>query len=136
MQPDALRFRITTPHTWNLLRTHQFYPCPVVGYRRSISAKISSAQRIESAMALTVAGTRFPPSYCASFLAAKIDAAISRTRFRPSSILGLPGRNLTQRRLRKVRKRSIALLSLFFRLSSISAGELLEEGRIELDVAH
>jgi hypothetical protein len=29
-------------------------------------------------MALTVAGTRFPPSYCASFRAGKIDAAISR----------------------------------------------------------
>jgi hypothetical protein len=37
-------------------------------------------------MALTVAGTRFPPSYCASFLAAKIDAAISSTRtLRPST---------------------------------------------------
>jgi hypothetical protein len=61
------------------------------GHRRSISAKISSAHRTESAMALTVAGTRFPPSHCASFLAAKIDAAISSTRFRPSSILGGTG---------------------------------------------
>jgi hypothetical protein len=57
----------------------------LVGHRRSISAKICSAHLIESAMALTVAGTRFPPSYCASFLAAKIDAAINSTRFRPSS---------------------------------------------------
>jgi hypothetical protein len=34
------------------------------GHRRSISTKISSAHLIESAMALTVAGTLFPPSYC------------------------------------------------------------------------
>ena len=32
------------------------------------------------AMAQIVAGTLFPPSYCASFLAAKIDAAISSKR--------------------------------------------------------
>jgi hypothetical protein len=38
-------------------------------------------------MALTVAGTRAPPSYCASFRAARMLAAISRTRFRPSSTM-------------------------------------------------
>jgi hypothetical protein len=48
---------------------------------------ISSAHRTASAMAATVAGTRFPPSYCASFRAAKIDAAINKTRFRPSSTI-------------------------------------------------
>jgi hypothetical protein len=48
------------------------------GHRRSISAKISSAHRAASAMAATVAGTRAPLSYCASFRAAKIGAAISR----------------------------------------------------------
>jgi hypothetical protein len=36
-------------------------------------------------MALIVAGTRLPPSNGASFLAARIAAAMSRTRFRPSS---------------------------------------------------
>jgi hypothetical protein len=50
----------------------------VTGHRRSISAMISSAQRTASDIAATVAGTRFPPSYCASFRAAKIGAAISR----------------------------------------------------------
>lgn len=55
------------------------------GHRRSISDIISSAQRIASAMALTVAGTFFAPSYCGSFLAAKIDAMIPITRLRPSS---------------------------------------------------
>jgi hypothetical protein len=44
---------------------------------------ISSSHRTASAMAATVARTRFPPSYCDSFLAAKIDAAISSTRLRP-----------------------------------------------------
>jgi hypothetical protein len=37
--------------------------------RLSISAIISSAQRTESAIALTVAGTRVPPSYIASLRA-------------------------------------------------------------------
>lgn len=36
-------------------------------------------------MALIVAGTRFPGSYCASLRAARIEAAIKRTRLRPSS---------------------------------------------------
>jgi steroid delta-isomerase-like uncharacterized protein len=40
---------------------------------------------IASLIAPTVAGTRVPPSYCASFRAARIAAAISSTRFRPSS---------------------------------------------------
>jgi hypothetical protein len=39
---------------------------------------ISSTHRIESAMALTVAGTLFPPSYYANFRAAKMLAAFSR----------------------------------------------------------
>ena len=60
-------------------------------HRRSISVMISSAHRTASDMAATVAGIRFPPSYCASFLAAKIDAAIHNTRLRPSSILGHRG---------------------------------------------
>ena len=47
---------------------------------------ISSAQRTASEIAATVAGTRFPLSYCASFRAAKMLAAISSTRLRPSSI--------------------------------------------------
>ena len=46
---------------------------------------ISSAQRTESEIAATVAGTRFPPSYCASLRAARMEAAISSTRLRPSS---------------------------------------------------
>ena len=57
-----------------------------VGHRRSISAMISSAQRIESVIAQMVAGIRAPPSNCASFLAAKMLAAINRTRLRPSSM--------------------------------------------------
>jgi len=39
--------------------------------RRSISSIIRSAHRMESAMALTVAGTRAPLSYCANFRAAR-----------------------------------------------------------------
>jgi hypothetical protein len=50
---------------------------------------ICSAQRIESAMALTVAGTRAPLSYCAGFLAARIAAAISGTRLRQPSIFAV-----------------------------------------------
>ena len=38
-----------------------------------------------SAMGSTVGGTRAPLSYCASLWAAKIEAAISSTRLRPSS---------------------------------------------------
>jgi hypothetical protein len=59
------------------------------GQRRSISLRISSAHRTASAMALMVAGTRFPPSYWHSFRAARIAAAISKTRFRPSSTDGI-----------------------------------------------
>jgi hypothetical protein len=40
-------------------------------------------------MALTVAGTRAPLSYCASLRAAKIEAAISSTRLRPSSTVAV-----------------------------------------------
>jgi hypothetical protein len=54
--------------------------------RLSISDIISSAQRTASAIALTVAGTRVPPSCIASLRAARILAAISKTRFLPSSI--------------------------------------------------
>jgi hypothetical protein len=46
---------------------------------------ISSAQRTASEIAATVAGTRFPPSYCANFRAARILAAINSTRLRPLS---------------------------------------------------
>src|SRR6266849_2956476 len=56
------------------------------GHRRSISVRICSAYRIASAIALIVAGTRAGASYCASFRAARMAAAISSTRFRPSSI--------------------------------------------------
>lgn len=45
---------------------------------------IRSAQRIASAIAATVAGTRAPLSYCASLRAAKIEAATKRMRLRPS----------------------------------------------------
>ena len=70
---------------------------PVVVHRLSISAKISSAQRTESAIALMVAGTRVPPPYGASFRAARMLAAMSRTRFRPSSMFGIqnPASDLT-----------------------------------------
>jgi len=43
---------------------------------------IRSAHRTASAMALTVAGTRAPLSYCASFRAARVLAAIRSTRLR------------------------------------------------------
>lgn len=56
-----------------------------LGQRSSISLRISSAQRTASEMAATVAGTRLPPSYCASLRAARILAAINKTRLRPSS---------------------------------------------------
>ena len=45
----------------------------------SISLIISSAHRTASAIAATVAGTRFPPSYCASFRAARIAAITPMT---------------------------------------------------------
>jgi hypothetical protein len=59
--------------------------CYFTGQRLSISFRISSAHLSPSAIALTVAGTLAPPSYWASFLAARIDAAIRSTRLRPSS---------------------------------------------------
>jgi len=55
------------------------------GQRSSIAFMISSAHRTASAIALTVAGTFFPPSNCASLRAARILAAINSTRLRPSS---------------------------------------------------
>src|SRR5436853_47932 len=55
------------------------------GQRRSISFMIRSAQRIESAMALIVAGTCASLPYGASFRAARMLAAIKSTRLRPSS---------------------------------------------------
>jgi hypothetical protein len=62
--------------------------CYFTGQRLSISFRISSAQRSPSPIALTVAGTLVPPSYWASLRAARIDAAMSSTRLRPSSIPG------------------------------------------------
>jgi hypothetical protein len=55
------------------------------GQRSSIAFMISSAHLTASAIALTVAGTLFPPSNCASFRAARIPATIANTRLRPSS---------------------------------------------------
>jgi hypothetical protein len=70
-------------------------------------------------MALMVAGTLFPPSYCASFLAARIAAIIPSTRFRPSSMWGVP-RMEPHAKLREV-DRSIASCSLFVRHHSENA---------------
>jgi hypothetical protein len=56
-----------------------------VGQRLSILAKIRSAVVIASAMVISLAGDGLP-SHCASFRAARMLAAISRTRLRPSSI--------------------------------------------------
>lgn len=56
-----------------------------LGHFLSIAAKILSAQQTASSMAAIVAGTRASGGYWASFLAAKIEAAISTTRLRPSS---------------------------------------------------
>jgi len=56
------------------------------GQRRSITCMIRSAHRIASAMALIVAGTYASLPYLASFLAARMLAAIKSTRFRRSSI--------------------------------------------------
>jgi hypothetical protein len=63
--------------------------CPHLaeGQRSSMTFMISSAQRTASAIALTVAGTLFPPSNCASLRAARILAAINSRRLRPSSTL-------------------------------------------------
>jgi len=58
----------------------------LTGQRLSISFRISSAHRTPSTIALTVTGTRVPPSYIASFQAAKMLAAINSTRFLPSSL--------------------------------------------------
>src|SRR5437870_12914346 len=55
------------------------------GQRASISCIIRSAHLTASAMAQIVAGTRAPPSYCASLRAARMLAAINKTRLRPSS---------------------------------------------------
>ncbi len=57
-----------------------------VGHLRSISAMISSAHRIASEIAQIAAGTRAPPSNCASRRAARMLAAMSKTRFLPSSM--------------------------------------------------
>ena len=46
-----------------------------IGQRRSISLRICSAHRIESDIALIVAGTLAVPLYCASFRAARIAGA-------------------------------------------------------------
>ena len=60
-------------------------PVPDAGQRWSISAMICSAHMTASAIAQMVAGTLGPAGYCASFRAARMAAAISSTRFRPSS---------------------------------------------------
>jgi hypothetical protein len=73
-------------YTDDVVRVHCLIVIYFAGHRRSISSMICSAQRIASPMALIVAGTLAPPSYCASFRAARILAAMSSTRFRPSSI--------------------------------------------------
>jgi hypothetical protein len=56
------------------------------GQRSSMAFSSSSAHRTASEIADRVAGTLFPPSNGDSFRAAKIAAAMSRTRLRPSSI--------------------------------------------------
>ena len=66
-------------------RNTQRGPHRPAGQRSSIAFMISSAHRTASAIALTVAGTLFPPSNRASFRAARIVAAINNTRLRPSS---------------------------------------------------
>jgi hypothetical protein len=55
------------------------------GQRLSIRAIIRSAVVIASEIAVSLAGDGLP-SHCASFRAARMLAAISRTRLRPSSI--------------------------------------------------
>jgi hypothetical protein len=54
------------------------------GQRESISRIISSAHRTASAIAVMVAGMRFPPSYPDNFRAANIAGAMSNTHLRPS----------------------------------------------------
>jgi hypothetical protein len=56
-----------------------------LGQRSSMTRRICSAQRTAFSIAMMVAGTFVPPSYCASFRAARMLAAISKTRLRPSS---------------------------------------------------
>jgi hypothetical protein len=56
-----------------------------LGQRLSILAMIRSAVAIASEMAISLAGDG-RPSHCASFRAARMLAAINRTRLRPSSI--------------------------------------------------
>jgi hypothetical protein len=58
-------------------RTHRSRPAS--------SFMISSAHRTASEIAATVAGTRLPPSYCASFRAARIATMMPITRLRDSS---------------------------------------------------
>ena len=67
----------------NLPRGRQRYL--LAGHRSSIARMICSAQRTASPIAVIVAGTLTPPSYCASLRAAKMLAAMSSTRLRPSS---------------------------------------------------
>lgn len=95
-------------------RTHQFYPVLLVGHRLSIFAMIRSAVAIASAMADSSAGEGRPSQFT-SLRAAKIDAAISNTRLRPSSMLSTGEWNLTQR-LRWVTSLTLPY-SLFLRLT-------------------
>ena len=68
-----------------VITTHRASGQRPAGQRSSMAFMISSAQRTASAIALTVAGTRLPPSNCASLRAARMLAAINSTRLRPSS---------------------------------------------------
>ena len=63
--------RFWSVHDWRGL------PHLAAGQRSSMAFRISSAHRTASAIALTVAGTLFPPSNWASLRAARILAAIS-----------------------------------------------------------
>jgi hypothetical protein len=58
----------------------------LTGHRLSILRMIFSAVAIESAIQASIAGDDLPSS-CANHKAAKMDAAINKTRFLPSSTM-------------------------------------------------
>ncbi|PYX58213.1 MAG: hypothetical protein DMG76_09795 [Acidobacteria bacterium] len=68
-------------------KDHQFYPVLRVGHLLSFLAMIRSAIVIPSAMADSSAGEGRPSQF-ANFRTARMFAAISSTRFRPSSMAG------------------------------------------------
>ena len=70
---------------WSYVGEDSCYALAFVGQRASISLKILSASEIASAIVDSKTGEGLP-SQCATFRAAKMDAAISSTRFRPSSM--------------------------------------------------